>query len=379
MVISFNKYLVMHKKIKNKKVKTISIESDLKIKKDNFAELNKTVFKDVNDVLDFPERLKELTWKEKTIAIISDGSSFFNFKNIVDAILPALENKSAFFKQFANLNAVPIILKTQNVSEIIETIKIISPSFSGINLEYLSSPKCFEIEERLDLELNIPVVHGFARETAIVVLAGLINAHKVVNKNIKQSRVAILGAGVSGIAIAKLLKHYGVGDVVLVDSVGIICASRSGLNVEKEMLSKKTNSEDREGGILEAVVGADVMIGVSVSKNVRPEYIRMMAQKPIVFTLADPMPEILPSEALSAGAEVVATGNFDYVNSLNNALVYPGLFKGLIKNKVRQLSKDTEARVAVEIAGLVKSPTSKKIFPTVFNRSLVKVVSNSIF
>ncbi len=366
----------LHKKIGAK----ISIETKVKITKENFGIFCESGIKKLtHEILDFPSNEKYFSWKEKTIAIVSDASSVFNFGNVhSEAVMPFLESKSVLFKQFAGINAVPIILDTQNVSEIIDAIKMISKSFSAINIEGMSSPKCFEIEEILNKELNIPVVHGWQHETAIVVLAGLINAHKVVNKNIKQSRIAIVGSGVSGIAIAKLLKAYGVGDIVMVDTNGIIGEHRTDLNSEKELLVNVTNNEKRTGGILEAMVGADVFIGVSVPKTVRPEFVRMMAQNPIVFSLADSLPEIKPEIALSAGASVVATGSFDYVNNINNALVYPGLFKGMIENNISNLTEEIEIRIAESLAELIKKPSQKKILPTVFNKSVVKSVYNSV-
>jgi len=273
---------------------------------------------------------------------------------------------------------VPIVLRTQDTKEILNAIIAIAPSFGGINLEDIAAPKCFEIESVLKKELRIPVMHDDQHGTAIVALAGLINAHKVVKKNMKRSRITIVGAGAAGIAIAKLLLLYGVGDIVLVDSVGILSRDRTDLSGEKARVLEVTNKENRVGGLLEAMVGADVVIGVSRPGIIPGDFVRLMAQKPIVFALSNPVPEIFPEDALGAGAAVVATGRSDYPNQINNVLAFPGIFKGAFEHEVRQITDSMKVKAAKAIAKLVLKPTAQKIVPTVFDRQVAKAVAQVI-
>jgi malate dehydrogenase (oxaloacetate-decarboxylating) len=368
--------LELHKKLKGK----TKIVAKAKVTKKNYELLYTPGVGAVASYLaEHKGETNEYTGRGKCIAIITDGSAVLGLGNKgPEAALPVMEGKALLFKEFGGVDAVPIVLSTENTQEILCAIKAIAPSFGGINLEDIVAPKCFEIESVLKRDLAIPVMHDDQHGTAIVVLAGLINAHTVVKKNIKNSRIAIIGAGSAGIAITKLLLLYGVGDVVLVDSFGIISSLRTNLEGEKAKLVGMTNNENRTGGILEAIVGADVVIGVSKSGLIRTEYVRMMAQKPIVFALANPDPEITPEEALAAGATVVATGRPDYPNQINNVLAFPGVFKGALENGVHQITDEMKLRAAKAIAKLVPKPTATKIVPTVFDRRVAKTVAGVI-
>lgn len=326
-----------------------------------------------------PESVREYTWRGRTVAVVSDGSAVLGLGNIGPlGALPVMEGKALLFKALAGIDAVPIVLSTQNVDEIVATVCSLAPSFGGINLEDISAPRCFEVEERLRELLDIPVMHDDQHGTAIVVLAGLINAHKVVRKNMARSRIAIIGAGAAGTAVATLLLRYGVGDVVVVDRQGIIEPSRINLGERKRMLAEMTNNERRKGGIVEAIVGADAVVGVSGPGVIIPEYVRMMAQRPIVFALANPVPEIMPADALGAGALVIATGRSDFPNQVNNALVFPGLFKGALEHTVKRITDTMKLRVAKKVASLVERPTATHILPTVFDARVVPAVSGAV-
>lgn len=368
--------LELHRKLKGK----TKVIAKTKVTKKNYDLLYAPGVGEVSLFLSkYPEKTNEYTGRGSKVAIISDGSAVLGLGNKgSEAALPVMEAKALLFKEFGGVDAVPIVLSTQNTEEIVKTIIAIAPSFGGINLEDIASPKCFEIETVLKNELNIPVFHDDQHGTAIVVLAGLINAHKVVKKNIERSRIAIVGAGAAGIAISKLLLLYGVGDLVVVDSIGILSRIRTDLMGEKAYIASVTNNENRTGGILEAIVGADVVIGVSQAGIIRPEYVRMMAQKPIVFALANPNPEILPEMAVAAGAEIVATGRGDYPNQINNILAFPGIFKGVFENKSIQITEKMKIQAAKAIAKLVSKPTAKKIIPTVFDRRVAKAVAKAM-
>lgn len=370
------KALELHKKIQGK----IGITKKVSLTKDSYSLLYTP---GVGAVSSHLARHKEdtsmYTWRGNTVAVISDGSAVLGLGNIgPEGALPVMEGKALLFKELAGVNAVPLVLQTQNTEDIIKTIQMLAPSFSGINLEDICAPRCFEIERALIDTLPIPVMHDDQHGTAIVVLAGLINAHKVVKKNIGISRIAIVGAGAAGTAIAKLLLLYGVGDVVVVDSKGILSQLRTDLREDKQELARITNVEQRTGSVLEAVTGADVVIGVSKKGLIRGEYVRMMSQRPIVFALANPDPEITPEEAHASGAVVVATGRSDYPNQINNVLVFPGVFRGALQNNVRQITDEMKIRVAKELAKLVAKPTAKKIIPTVFDKRVVKAVAKAI-
>jgi len=370
------KALELHRKHKGK----IEIQKKITITRESYKLLYTPGVAAVSTHLaHHPEETNEYTWRGQTIAVVSDGSAVLGLGDIgPEAALPVMEGKALLFKELGGVNAVPVVISVHTSEEIIKTIQAIAPSFAGINIEDIAAPQCFEIERTLVDTLDIPVMHDDQHGTAIVVLAALINAHKVVKKNIGTSRIAVVGAGAAGTAITNLLVQYGVGDVVVVDSKGIISPLRTDLSDEKNTLVQITNNEARTGGVLEAMIGADVVIGVSKKGILRGEYIRMMAQRPIVFALANPEPEIMPEEAHASGAAVVATGRPDYPNQVNNVLVFPGVFRGALENKVSKITDEMKIRAAKALAKLVMQPSAKKIIPTVFDRRVAKAVANAI-
>jgi len=274
---------------------------------------------------------KDLVMNGRSVAVISDGSAVLGLGNIgPEAALPVMEGKSLLFKEFADIDSIPLVLDTQDTEEIITTIKALAPSFAGINLEDISAPRCFEIEKRLRNELDIPVFHDDQHGTAIVVLAGLINALKLTNRNKEQTRIVINGSGAAGVAIAKLLNHYGFSHILLCDSKGIISKDRTDLNETKKKLLKFTNQDSIDGSLMNALAQADVFIGVSVADLLTERHVQVMNENPIVFALANPDPEIKPELAKELGVSIMATGRSDYPNQINNVLVFPGIFRGAI-------------------------------------------------
>ena len=282
------------------------------------------------------------------------------------------------FKEFANIDAFPIVLDTQNVEEIISTIKHISPVFGAINLEDISAPRCFEIEKRLQGVLDIFVFHDDQHATAIVVLAGLLNAFKVVKKDLKNSFVVVIGAGAAGSAVTKLLHAYGVKNIVVVDVKGILSKCRGGLLPHQKELAEITNENCKEGLLEDALVGADAVVGLSAPNIIKPEFIKKMNDKPIVFALANPVPEIMPDLAKKAGAYVVATGRSDFENQVNNALVFPGIFRGALDNNTRKITDEMQINAAKKLAGIIKNSKPNKIIPSIFDKKVVKAVASSL-
>ncbi len=279
-----------------------------------------------------------LTLKGNTVAVISDGSAILGLGNLgAAAAIPVMEGKCVLFKEFADVDAFPICLDTQDSEEIIKTVKYLAPVFGGINLEDISAPRCFEIEERLKAELDIPVMHDDQHGTATVVLAGLINSLKVRGSKKEEANIVLNGSGAAGTAIAKLLLIYGFKNILIVDRTGIIYDGRPDLNSEKKELAKITNLLKKEGGLEDAIKGADIFIGVSAPGVLTAEMVKTMTAKPIIFALANPVPEIMPDIAKEAGAYVVATGRSDYPNQINNVLAFPGIFRGALDNKVKQI------------------------------------------
>lgn len=328
------------------------------------------------------------TSKANTVAVVSDGSAVLGLWNIwPEASLPVMEWKCALFKQFGWVNGVPIVLDTQNTEEIIATVKNIAPAFGWINLEDISAPRCFEIEERLKQELDIPVFHDDQHGTAIVVLAGLINSLKIVNKQKEDIRVVINGVGAAGVAITNLLLKYGIKHIVVVDSSGTIYKWRDRLNPTKEMLTNVTNtacildpngSGCIRGGLAEAVVWTDIFIGVSAPWVLTKEMVQSMKSDPIIFALANPIPEIWPEDAYKAGAKIVATGRSDLPNQVNNSLVFPGIFAGAFKNRVENITDDMKISAAKALASYVENPTPEKIIPWAFEEGISDIIVRSI-
>lgn len=325
------------------------------------------------------EKMAEYTMKGNTVAVISDGSAVLGLGNIgPEGALPVMEGKAMLFKALSGIDAFPIVLATQETEAIIATVKNIAPVFGGINLEDIAAPRCFEIERRLQEELSIPVLHDDQHGTALVVLAGLINALKVAKKQPKNARIVIAGSGAAGTAIAELLMLFGVGDIIMLDSKGTLHKKRTDLEKQKLILVRKTNTNNITGGLAEALVGADVFIGVSKGNTVTEQHIKSMAPKAIVFALANPIPEIMPDLAKKAGALVVATGRSDFANQINNSLGFPGIFRGALDHKVRRITDDMLIRAARNLAGLVKKPTVEYIVPNTFDKQVVPAVARAI-
>ena len=323
-----------------------------------------------------PEETHNYTWTNNNVAIISDGSAVLGLGNIgPNGALPVMEGKSMLFKHFAGIDAVPIVLDVHSVDEIVAAVKAIAPSFGGINLEDIAAPQCFEIERRLVEELTIPVMHDDQHGTAIVVLAGLINAARLRSQSLKESKIVIVGAGAAGIAIAKLLHTYAAPNIIMVDSKGIIDNSRTDLNSTKIDLLEFTNPNTITGDLSDALEDADIFIGVSQPGLLTKELIQTMAKDPVIFAMANPIPEIMPDAAKKAGAFIIATGRSDFPNQVNNALAFPGIFKGALDNRIRRIDTDHKIAAAEAIAGLVDEPTVDKIIPSIFDKRLVPAIS----
>jgi malate dehydrogenase (oxaloacetate-decarboxylating) len=323
--------------------------------------------------------LPKYTWTNNLVAVISDGSAVLGLGNIgPKGSMPVMEGKALLFKHFADIDSVPIILDVHSVDEIVATVKAIAPSFGAINLEDIAAPQCFAIEERLKAELDIPVFHDDQHGTAVVVLAGLINAMKVTNKDLSKARIVTVGAGAAGTAIVKLLHKYGVGSIVSVDSKGIISDDRfDELNTEKQALTAFIDTS-KSGSLENALEGADIFIGVSQPDLLNEGLIKRMAKDPVIFALANPNPEILPDEAKAAGATVVATGRSDFPNQVNNATAFPGIFRGALDNGVRMITDDHKIAAAEVIANLVDVVDADNIIPPVFDERLVPEIAKVI-
>jgi len=324
-------------------------------------------------------RVREFTIKKNTVAVISDGSAVLGLGNIGwEGALPVMEGKAMLFKAFADIDAFPIVLDTQDVDEIVETVRHIAPVFGGINLEDISAPRCFEIERRLVEALPIPVMHDDQHGTAIVVLAGLLNALRVVKKLIQHAKIVIVGAGAAGTAIARLLALENAGEIVVVDSTGIISARRQGISGYKKELAAITNRKNLTGTVGDALVGADAVIGVSVAGALSAVDVGKMAARPIVFAMANPIPEIMPDVAIKAGAAVVATGRSDFPNQINNVLVFPGVFRGALDGQITAIDMAAKQRVAHALARLVQHPTATAIIPSPFDPRVVTAVARAV-
>ena len=329
-------------------------------------------------IADDPSKLSEYTWTNNLVAVISDGSAVLGLGNIGPrGSMPVMEGKSLLFKHFAGIDSVPITLDVHSTDEIIATVKAIAPSFGAINLEDIAAPQCFEIEERLKAELPIPVFHDDQHGTAVVVLAGLINAAKLTGRSLSESKFVVVGAGAAGTAIMKLLKLYGVGSILAVDSKGIVSNQRTDLNDQKRLLLEHVDGS-QDGSLADALDGADVFIGVSQPGLLKAHLIGSMAKDPIIFALANPTPEILPEEAKAAGAAIVATGRSDFPNQVNNAIAFPGIFRGALDNKVRMITDQHKIAAAEAIASLVDSPNVDEIIPSVFDERIVETIANVI-
>ncbi len=323
-----------------------------------------------------PKQARDYTIKGRMVAVISDGSAVLGLGNIgALGALPVMEGKCALFKTFAGVDAIPLVLDTQDTDEIVETVIRVAPAFGGINLEDIAAPKCFEIERRISEALDIPVMHDDQHGTAVVVLAALINAFKVVGKNIASARIVILGAGAAGAATAKLLHAAGAKKIVVLDRKGIIKASRP--EVHKQELAT-FNTEGIKGNLQDALKGADVLLGVSGPNLVKSADIMLMAKKAIVLAMANPTPEIMPDEAKKGGAMVVGTGRSDFPNQINNSLAFPGIFRGALDHRVTKITTEMKIKAARAIAALVKKPTANKIVPDMFDKRVAPAVAKVI-
>lgn len=321
----------------------------------------------------------EYTIKRNTVAVVSDGSAILGLGNLgAHAAIPVMEGKAAIFKEFAGIDAFPICVNTQNVDEIVALVKNIAPVFGGINLEDISAPRCFEIEERLRAELPIPVMHDDQHGTATVVLAGLINALKLRESKKEDVRVVMSGAGAAGTAITKLLLAYGFKHFIVCDTKGAIYEGREDLNSEKQALARITNSERKSGSLDEVLHDADIFIGVSKGGLLTKEMVRTMAPHPIIFALANPIPEIMPDIAKEASAFAVATGRSDFPNQINNSIAFPGIFRGALDNRIKQFTESMFIRAAEVIAGHVENPTQDQLLPAQFDKSVVQAVKEVI-
>lgn len=326
-----------------------------------------------------PEDARKMSIKKNSVAVVSDGSAVLGLGNIGPyGALPVMEGKALIFKEKGGVDAWPLVLNTQDPDEIVRIVKAIAPNFGGINLEDVAAPACFEIERRLIEELDIPVMHDDQHGTAIVVLAGLLNAAKVVKKDFKKLKVVISGAGAAGTAVAKLLLAAGITDIILLDRKGVIHTDRPDLNAHKAELAVLTNPRKVAGDLSNAMQNADAFIGLSGKDVLHAEQVASMAPKSIVFAMANPDPEILPDEARKAGATVVATGRSDFPNQINNALVFPGIFRGALDKGVSKITEETKLRAARALAALVSKPTTAKIIPDLLDARVVKAVARAV-
>ncbi|MFA6047541.1 MAG: NADP-dependent malic enzyme [Parcubacteria group bacterium] len=355
----------------------VEIRSKVKLTKDNLKVLYTPGVAEVSKAIAKDKKLSKIyTIRKNTIAVISDGSAVLGLGNIgPEAAMPVMEGKSLLFKELGNVDAFPIVLNTQDTEEIIKIVKALEPSFGGINLEDISAPRCFEIEERLKKEMNIPVMHDDQHATAVVILAGLINALKVVKKDIKNIKIVISGVGAAGIATAKLLLKYGAKNIIMVDSSGTIYKGRDNMNPVKVKLAVITNKGMIKGGVRDALKNSDVFIGLSAPNILTEEDIRCMNKDAIVFAMANPVPEIMPERAKAGGARIIATGRSDYPNQINNVLVFPGIFRGALDNNIKKITDNHKLAAARAIAGLIKKPKSSKIIPEALDPRVMKAVA----
>lgn len=327
------------------------------------------------------EAAYKYTMKANTVAVVSDGSAVLGLGNIGPyAAMPVMEGKAVLFKEFGGVNAVPICLDTQDTEEIIKTVTYLAPGFGGINLEDISAPRCFEIEERLKEILDIPVFHDDQHGTAIVVLAGIINALKVTGKKKEDCKIVVNGAGSAGIAITKLLLTYGFPYIIMCDKVGIVSKDTEGLNWMQQKMTEVTNPENLTGSLADAMRGADIFVGVSAPNIVTPDMVRSMNKDAILFAMANPVPEIMPDVAKAAGAKVVGTGRSDFPNQVNNVVAFPGIFKGALEGRATQITEEMKLAAAEAIAGLVPEDqlNEDNIMPEAFNPRVADLVADAV-
>ncbi len=396
----YKESLKLHKKYGGKI--EIALKMPIRDKKDLAFAYSPGVAEVSREIARNPKSVGKYTIKNNLVAIVTDGSAILGLGNLgAHAAIPVMEGKAALFKKFAGIDAFPLCLNTQNEDEIVAVIKAISPMFGAINLEDISAPRCFSIESRLRKELPIPVMHDDQHGTAVVVLAGLINALRIrptppptpspkgrggeklshsdkFRNGINQVKIVINGAGSAGIAVTELLLEYGFKNIILNDSKGVIYIGRGDLNNEKQKFAELTNKENVKGLLADALVGADIFIGVSKAKTLTKEMVKTMNPKPIIFALANPEPEISVEDAKNTGAFIVASGRSDYPNQVNNALAFPGIFKGALKNKIKQFENRMFVKAAEALASCVKKPTTEKIIPSPFDKGVVEKIAKVI-
>ncbi|HEY5588651.1 MAG TPA: NADP-dependent malic enzyme [Candidatus Paceibacterota bacterium] len=325
------------------------------------------------------ELAREYTIKKNTVAIVSDGTAILGLGDLGPlAAIPVMEGKAAIFKEFGGVDAFPICLDTKDTEEIIKAVKLIAPVFGGINLEDISAPRCFEIEERLRKELDIPVMHDDQWGAATVTLAALINALKIIEVNKNDAVVVISGVGAAGVATGRLMHAYGITKTIFCDSKGIINSNRNDLTKEKIELLKGSTNEEKNGGLEVAITDANIFIGLSKPNILTAEMVKSMSSKPIIFALANPNPEITPEKAFEAGAYIVATGRSDYPNQINNSLVFPGAFKAMLDKKIPQFENKIFVTIAQALADMIENPTPDKIIPSMFDKGVKETVYNAV-
>ena len=373
------KALLMHEKW-NGKLETVS-KTPVKTREDLAIAYTPGVAEPCKVIAQDKESAYKYTMKANTVAVVSDGSAVLGLGNIGPyAAMPVMEGKAVLFKEFGNVNAVPICLDTQDTEEIIKAVTYLAPGFGGINLEDISAPRCFEIEERLKEILDIPVFHDDQHGTAIVVLAGVINALKVVGKKKEDCRVVVNGAGSAGVAITKLLLTYGFPNIIMCDKVGIVSKDTEGLNWMQKKMTEVTNLNNETGSLADALKGADIFIGVSAPNIVTPKMVASMNRDSILFAMANPIPEIMPDVAKAAGARVVGTGRSDFPNQVNNVVAFPGIFKGALEGRATQITEEMKLAAAEAIAGLVPADklSDDNIMPEAFDPQVAEVVANAV-
>ena len=373
------KALLMHEKW-NGKLETVS-KTPVKTREDLAIAYTPGVAEPCKVIAQDKEAAYKYTMKANTVAVVSDGSAVLGLGNIGPyAAMPVMEGKAVLFKEFGNVNAVPICLDTQDTEEIIKAVTYLAPGFGGINLEDISAPRCFEIEERLKEILDIPVFHDDQHGTAIVVLAGVINALKVVGKKKEDCRVVVNGAGSAGVAITKLLLTYGFPNIIMCDKVGIVSRDTEGLNWMQKKMTEVTNLNNETGSLADALKGADIFIGVSAPNIVTPKMVASMNRDSILFAMANPIPEIMPDVAKAAGARVVGTGRSDFPNQVNNVVAFPGSFKGALEGRATQITEEMKLAAAEAIAGLVPADklSDDNIMPEAFDPQVAEVVANAV-
>ena len=373
------KALLMHEKW-NGKLETVS-KTPVKTREDLAIAYTPGVAEPCKVIAKDKEAAYKYTMKANTVAVVSDGSAVLGLGNIGPyAAMPVMEGKAVLFKEFGNVNAVPICLDTQDTEEIIKAVTYLAPGFGGINLEDISAPRCFEIEERLKEILDIPVFHDDQHGTAIVVLAGVINALKVVGKKKEDCRVVVNGAGSAGVAITKLLLTYGFPNIIMCDKVGIVSKDTEGLNWMQKKMTEVTNLNNETGSLADALKGADIFIGVSAPNIVTPEMVASMNRDSILFAMANPVPEIMPDAAKAAGARVVGTGRSDFPNQVNNVVAFPGIFKGALEGRATQITEEMKLAAAEAIAGLVPADklSDDNIMPEAFDPQVAEVVADAV-